>query len=226
MSAAPAGDGGVVPAADKSILTSLGEACDRALSNEAYSSPEDLDAIEAPCFASESWIDCQAPSTTGSLPVCPDTDSRAAWSARYAKIFDRHRALNGALYLGELTFAQSSLELSESVGTSHGASLLQAFLDSERPPLDFAMAPYLAAFGITSYGGTSLLDYVHQYEHAPRYELSLHGIVSTALWLNRRQVMSYDDIIGILGRLDADPRLTLGVKLRIEEVRHASKVID
>jgi hypothetical protein len=215
-----------VAGVDVPILPLLATACDAALADESYASPDDLQALESPCFDSESWIECETDASPAPFTTCPDDPARAAWSARYTKVFDRHRALNGSLLLSEITFAQAALQSSKASGIAAGTGLLQAFLDQQQPPLTFAIAPYLAAFGIDSYGGTTLLAYVTHFDHAPEYGLSLGDIVNTALWLNAGQQMTATQVYDVLDRLNGDANLTLGAKLRIEEVEYQSKKVD
>jgi hypothetical protein len=214
-----------VEKAPKPILGILAAACDAGLARNDFASPEELETFLEPCDAATRWIDCQV-DTKGAFSVCPDEPDKQAWRNRLQAGFDKRRALNGALWLDGLTFAMAALESTSGAGNGVGEQRLRAALDSAQPPLDFSIAPYLVAFNVTSYGGADLVDYAKHYDRAVHYELSIRSIVYTALWLNERKKLDANATVAILKKLIDDEKVSLGPKLYIEEVLHASKVID
>lgn len=198
------------------VLTVLGAACDEGLERDDYRSPEDFyDGVSA-CSSAMSWIVCTelAP---GRFGVCPGEDQKKAWKDRFDRLSEAQRALNGDLWLSAVSFAQKSLEATADLGVNAGRVALEAALAEARPPLDFSLALYLAAFDIQTYDGKKVTDLVRDYAAEPHYELSVRELVFTAEWLQGWNRFAADDVASLLSRLAEDPRVSLGDKLLIEE---------
>jgi V8-like Glu-specific endopeptidase len=212
-----------VNGAPKLVLDSLAAACDKGLARQDIASPEDLDAALAACYAAERWVECRTDMGPGSFGVCPSTpDAVDAWRGRFASVEQHWRALNGAHDLEAVSFALAALETSQAAGLAKGASSLQSALTQAGTPLDFGIAGYLAAFGVTIFGGTSLPDYVRGYAKVPHYEISGTSVAVTALWLNHDEALSADDARAVLVALAGDAKVDIGTKLYVEDVRYNS----
>ncbi len=68
--------------------------------------------------------------------------------------------MNGQLDLYPIAFGIAHLGGSMVVGRTAGAQSLQQAIADAQPALDFALANYLAVFGVSSYGGKNIVDYV------------------------------------------------------------------
>jgi hypothetical protein len=210
-----------VGGARKAVIDSLGVACDEGLANQAITAPEDLSAALAPCFAAERWITCNTPpgASTSSFGVCPSNPS--AWMSRFQGAFDRWHALNGDLELSMVSFAPARVQ-----GTQVGTTLLQQALATTNPPLDFQVASYLAAFGITTYSGQNLVSFAASYSSYPDYGLYGSWIASTFLWLYDSGVLGGNQVISYLQGLYGDPNIDLASRLYIEESLYRSGVLN
>jgi hypothetical protein len=205
----------------KPVLDSLAAACDAALARNDYASPDDLTTALQPCVDAEQWIDCRS-DTMAPFHVCPGSEGTSAWLARFGAVVDHFRALNRQLALDEASFAPASLSPSMAAGQSAGARTLTQLVLVATPPLDFELAAYLAAFGILSYEGTSLVDYVRGYTKAADYAFFGRDIVSAAVWLNHADALSGSDTETLLQTLDSDKTIDVGTKLYIERVLYNS----
>jgi hypothetical protein len=210
------------------VIDLLGAACDAALAVDSYASPDDLTAALAPCYEGESWINCanaDGTTTTGSSPsVCP-TDP-GAWQDRFANAFARIHALNGALSLDLVSSAPASLETTSTAAMTTGATLLQSALDAAQPPLDFSIASYLAAYGISAYAGVDVAAFTKNYAAYPDYGLYGVAITDTILWLSTNNLLDPVTALSLLDALANDPNVVLGAKLYIEDVRYHSGAIQ
>jgi hypothetical protein len=211
-----------VEGAEREVLTILGEACDRGLARGDYTSPEDFSDGVSACSAAMRWISCTPSTSTSSWGVCPDEAAKTAWRERYQQLSFRQQELNGKLWLDAVSFAQKGLESTEEQGVSVGREGLSQALDSARPPLDLALARYLAAFEIKTYDGKKTLDFLRAYAEIPHYALSVPDIVFTAIWLNRQKALGGPEIEALLAGLVEDTSIDLGSKLLIEEVQYNS----
>jgi hypothetical protein len=213
-----------VNATSRPVLTSLGVACDGALSRQNYLSPDDLERGLAPCTQAELWIECRADTKPGGFGVCPDDAD--GWLQRYQGVYDRWRALNGHLSLDMVSFGPAALTASESQGVSTGGLKLVAALSAADAPLDFTVAAYLAAFNIDAYAATAIADFVHGYGKVPGYALQATDIASAALWLNHNDKLTGPDAISFLKSLIGDDRVDVGSKLYIEDVLYRSGALE
>jgi V8-like Glu-specific endopeptidase len=213
-----------VGSAVKQVIDSLATACDAGLARQDIASPDDLDQALAACYAAENWIDCNVDRDPSGFSVCP-TDV-TPWHTRFQGIYDHWRALNGHLDLGPITFSMSQLENSKATGNSAAESNLQAALADARPALDFPIAVYLAVFGVTTFDGANVADFVRNYSKQPHYELSASTIAVASLWLNQGQLLDGDAVRSLLAALAADAKVDIGAKLYIEEIQYNSKIID
>src|SRR5439155_12930252 len=156
----------------------------------------------------------------------PSDADKGLWSARFQGVVDHWRALNGSLELEAITFAQAALATSAAEGQQIAADKLQVALAAAQPPLDFGLARYLAAFGVDTYGGTRMVDFVRGYAKVPHYELNTFNIVLTALWLNKAGTLPGPDTVNILSQLAQDEKVSLGQRLYVAEIQSNSKLID
>jgi hypothetical protein len=210
---------GGVPTA---VLTTLGTACDAALAQTSFDSPDDMTVAFAPCYASELWIECRSDAGSA-FPTCPsDAD---AWAARYQSMFNRWLALNGELDLSSVSFAPATLQASRAAGLLVGATTLMAGLQQAGAPLDFQVANYLAAFNVLSYGSQAIVKYDQGYASTPDYGLFGTNIASAAVWLFDNMALNRDDTIALLQSLWNDGNVDLGAKLYIEDVLYQSGVL-
>lgn len=213
-----------VDGVSKPVLTSLGAACDAALAVQDYASVDDLAAGLMPCTDAELWIQCNSFPTQPSYAVCPPDPSD--WSTRYQSIFNRYLALNGLLSLNEVSFAPAALATTNTAAISQGASTLQQALLVAQAPIDFNVSNYLAAFGVTSYAGQNLVDYVQNYASVPDYPLQATSIASTALWLLSDGAMDRSTVLSLLQTLASDPSVDVGTKLYIEDIQYQAGVLQ
>jgi hypothetical protein len=211
-----------VAGAPESVLSLLGAACDAALARTDFVSPDDLTSAEQPCYDAMAWIECRVDESPRAYPtVCPTADF-VAWTARFQKMNDLSVAMNGNTYLYPLFTGLASLAPTKSQGASRAQGAVLAALGAASQPLDFAVANYLAAVGATQYGGVNLVDYVKGYASKPDYYLFGTSIASSALWLADNGQMSADDATVLLEALHADPDVSVGTKLYVEEVLYES----
>ncbi|MDB4974969.1 MAG: hypothetical protein JWN48_3310 [Myxococcaceae bacterium] len=203
------------------VLTLLGDACDAALTQDGFTSPEELSSVLTPCSDAQSWIECRREDIdSSSATVCPaDQAARDAWAHRYQQMNDRSVALTGELDLSSISFGMAALASSDGAGDGLAASSLRAALDTVKPLRDFNLAPYQAAFNIETGPTTSL---IRNYHSVPHYELYGTEIASAALWLNNQGALSRKDTDGLLVRLLDDPNIGLGTKLFVQDVRYNS----
>jgi hypothetical protein len=210
-----------VAGTQRPVLDSLAAACDAGLARNDYASPDDLSNALRPCIEAEQWIDCRVDAMTP-FRVCPDSAGLGAWGARFSTVVDRWRALNGRLALDEASFARAFLSPSMTAGRREGGNGLSQLLQAAKPPLDFELSAYLAAFGILSYGATNIADYVRGYASTADYPLFGRDIVTAVLWLNQANALSGPDAISLLQTLDADATIDVGTKLLIEQTLYRS----
>jgi hypothetical protein len=104
--------------------------------------------------------------------------------------------------------------------------MLQNTLAAANPPLDYAIAEYLAAFGILSYQGTNLVSFVRGYAKVPGYGLQGIEIANTALWLVSNGAMSRLDALSLLQSLASDPNVDEAAKLDVEDIRYQAGALD
>jgi hypothetical protein len=213
-----------VQGAQKAVLASLGTACDTGLARADYSSPEDLGSALTPCTDAELWIECRTDAPAGGFGVCPS--DWALWQQRYQGVYDHWRALNGEVSLHVVSFAQAALASSMSAGMLQGSLGLQGALAAAHPSLDFAIANYLAAFGIDQYAGRRIVDFLKAYSSFPDYPLSATNIASTALWLNHGGLLSRTDTLSLLQALASNDNVDVATKLYIEDSLYRSKTLD
>jgi hypothetical protein len=201
-----------------SAIPILGEACDAALARTDFTSPDDLDSALTPCYQAETWIDCRIP--TSIVPygiVCPAPTDQSTWTSRYQSVNQLWLGMNGQPDYYAASFAIAALQPSWDDGVSAGAESLRQVLDATSPVLDFHVAEYLAAFAIESYGGTQIATYVSNYKQVPHYELQATNIAYAAGWRYDNGSMSKAQLQSFLQQLFADPNISVGTRLAIEE---------
>jgi S1-C subfamily serine protease len=207
----------------KPVIASLEIACEAALTQTSYSSPEDLDNILAPCTAGISWINCQSSDTS----LCPSsaTDTQQ-WSTLYSQVFNELQALNQQLDLDMVTSGPAGLQTTGALAQSVARQDLSQALAAAQPPLDFTIAAYCAQYGVNSYNGQTIVSYLRSYAAVPDYGLQGTNIVLTAIALNKANTISGTETIALLQNLSADDHIELGTKLYIEQILFNSNVID
>ena len=99
-------------------------------------------------------------------------------------------------------------------------------LNAAKTPLDFYVANDLAAFGVTSYAGESLVAFLEGYAKVPGYALSGSQIASAMVWLNDDMLVSEPEIVSFLEGLQNDSQIDLGTKLYIEENLYEAMAIE
>ena len=201
-----------------SAIPILGEACDAALARTDFTSPDDLDSALTPCYQAETWIDCRSP--TNIVPygtVCPAPTDQAAWASRYQSMNQIWLGMNGQPEYYAVSFAIAKLQPTWNAGVSAGAESLQQVLAAANPVLDYHLALYLAAFAIESYGGTQIATYVSNYKQVPHYELQATNIAYAAGWRYDNGNMTKAQLQSFLQQLFADPNISVGARLAIEE---------
>jgi hypothetical protein len=124
--------------------------------------------------------------------------------------------MNGQPDYSIVSFGIAQLQPSWDAGVSAGAQSLQQVLAVANPVLDYSLALYLAAFAIDSYGGTQIATYVSNYKQVPHYELQATYIAYTAGWLYDDRSMTEAQLQSFLQQLFADPNISLGSRLAIE----------
>jgi V8-like Glu-specific endopeptidase len=212
-----------VNGATQPVIASLGIACDEALQQTVYASPEDLDNILSPCSAGLSWINCQG----GDPDLCPSTPTDVqAWQSRYSQVFDELQVLNAQLDLDMVTTGPAGLQSTQAAAQSVALRDLQQALSAAQPPLDFTIAATCAQNGLDPCEGTDLVDYLRSYPSVPDYGLQGTNIVQTAMYLYSSSKISGTETLTLLQTLASDGHIELGTKLYIEQIQYASGVID
>jgi hypothetical protein len=209
-------------------LSLLGQACDAGLARQNFESPDDMWTALSPCYAAERWIDCRANSTTGTLNVgyvCPNANDNAAWANRYQSANQVSIAMNGQPDYYSISSCVAALQSSWNLGVQAGAASLQQVLDDVKPVLDWPVVYYLTVFGISSYNGTDIKNYVVNYEQQLHYELQAVNIGYAASWLWSNNFMSKADMSALVKQLMNDPNVSVGAKLTLEEYLYDRQVL-
>jgi Trypsin-like peptidase domain len=207
-----------------SVLSVLAQACDAALGRTDFVSIDDLQAAQAPCFDAMNWLECRTDlpqSSPGS--VCADA---ASWAARFQRVSDTARALNGQVSLNAVSFVIAGLSSTRDAGKAAGGASLSAALAEAQTPLDLLLTPYLAAFGIERYAGVSVATYVRGYRQVAHYELAASNLANAAGWLYDNGAFTKAELEQMLSDLGNDPNVSLGSKLLVEELRYNFGFLD
>ncbi|MDB4985905.1 MAG: V8-like Glu-specific endopeptidase [Myxococcaceae bacterium] len=203
-----------------SLLGLHGDACDKNLARDDYTSLEELEAGVWPCFAALDFIECRTDVGEDAQPApkgCP-RDQRSAWLARLGAVSAKERKFNGSLDLSAISFSVEALADTQSDAERQGRDNILAALDEAKPTIDFEVASYLAAYGVASYGNLSVVDLFLNYDKVPFYERYAWQIAASALWLYAADLMSREDALHIAKHLYRDDKASVGTKLRIEEM--------
>jgi len=196
----------------------LGEACDAALVRTDFTSPGDLSTALMPCYQAETWIDCRSPTNLAPYgTVCPGPTDHASWVSRFQAVNQLWLGMNGQPDYSIVSFGIAELQPSWDAGVSAGAQSLQQVLDATSPVLDFELAEYLAAFAIESYDGTQIATYVSNYKQVPHYELQATYIAYAAGGRYNNGNMTKAELQSFLQQLLADPNISVGARLAIED---------
>jgi V8-like Glu-specific endopeptidase len=209
-------DAVIIDGKSRPAVDVLADACDAGLARHDYVSPEDFFAGVTACSDAMSWIDCTA--VAPSFGVCPADPQ--AWRNRFHALDAASRALNGQLWIDAVSYGPQILEKDKAAGQAAGAAALAVALAEADAPFSWDIAPYLATYGIFSYGGSVLVDRVRGYAQDPDYPLDATSIVSTALILANADELTLDELGSILEQLADDPAVGYGDLLAIEDVRY------
>jgi hypothetical protein len=210
-----------------SVLSALGTACDAGLAVTDYATPDDLTAALQPCYDAMSWIECRTDEPPSSLgTVCPSSAEVARWTERFQGVNGATVALNGQVDFDAVSYAIAELAPDVDAGYAAGATSLLAALDSVKYPLDAYAAQYLAAFGVDSYGGTSLVTYVEGYAKIPEYDRQAGDLAYAIVSLEEDTLLPSDEAASLLSALASDPTVDVGDKLYIESLQYQLGEID
>jgi hypothetical protein len=205
------------------VLSLLASACDAALARTDFSSPDDLSAALDPCESATLWIECRSDATPPPYGVvCPSGADAPAWATRYQAVNRLWVAMNGDTDLYPVSFGIAALGATKESGRADAAQSLQAALASAQQVLDFGTMNYLAAFEIKSYAGTGTVDWLAHYTERPRYQMFATNIVSAYLWFRSYGDVTVTDTRAVLDGLAADPDVSVGAKLYIDEIKYNS----
>lgn len=207
-----------------SVLSVLAQACDSALDRSDFVSLDEMDTAQAPCYDAMSWLECRTDLRQPSpLRVCREA---AAWRARFQRLSEAARALNGQVSLNAVSFAIAHLAATEAEGRTDGRGSLSVALSEAHTPLDLHLTPYLAAFGIATYAEMSVAAYVRGYRQVSHYELAASNLANAAAWLYDRGEFTKAELRQMLQDLANDASVSVGSKLLIEELRYEFRVLD
>lgn len=205
-----------------SLVSLLADACDKGLASEDYSSLEELQSKFMPCFRALDFIECRSDAQDESSPKqCPE-EERDAWRARLEAVNTKQHDFNGSLELSAISYSMEALANSSTEGERIGRENLLAALDETKPPFDFQLAYYLTAYGIESYENESTRDFILKYTEVPFYERYAWEISVSALWLYGADLIDRDQTLKIVKSLYKNENVSLGARLRIEEVLYTS----
>jgi V8-like Glu-specific endopeptidase len=209
-------DGASVP-----LISLLGEACDEGLTPDDYDSLEALQSALQPCFTTLDFIECRSDADDDSAAkLCPE--EREPWRARLQAVTTKQRAFNGSLELSAISYSMEALADSTHDGERMARDNIVTLLDEAKPPFDFSLAYYLSAYGIESYDSQRTRDFIVGYAKVPFYERSAWEIALSALWLYSADLLERDQTLKIVKALYKSDKVSLGAKLRIEEVLYNS----
>ncbi|MDB4975930.1 MAG: V8-like Glu-specific endopeptidase [Myxococcaceae bacterium] len=206
------------------LLELLATACDQSLGRQDYESLEELQEALAYCFSALSFIECRSDvgeSNQTKPRECPESE-RAAWRARMQLAAFKQLQFNGSLDLSAISFSVEALASTQLEGEQLARSNILTALDASKLPLDFSVASYLAAYGVESYDGVSTRDWLLDYARVPFYERHAWDIAISALWLYAADLLERAEALKIARELYRNDKVSLGAKLRIEEVLYTS----
>ncbi|HEX5655783.1 MAG TPA: trypsin-like peptidase domain-containing protein [Polyangiales bacterium] len=207
-----------------SLAWLMGTDCDEALARDDFDSVEELQSALSPCFKALSFLECRTDvyEQTRSRPrECP-TDERATWQRRLQAAFDKQLLLNGSLDLSAVSFSLEPLADTQAAAEQTARTNLLATLDRVEPRLDFSIASYLIAYNVFTYDNQDLRDVILGYAKAPFYERNAWEITTSAFWLYAADRLSREQTLTIAKDLYRDGKVTLGARLRIEDLLYGS----
>ncbi len=214
-----------VEGVETSILTLLGDACDAGLARDDYTSLEQLQSGFAPCLTAIDFIECRRdiPEVPHAL-TCPEAELDV-WRARLETVSAKQRAFNGSLDLFPISIAIEGFAEDQAAAEDEARENILAALEEAQPPLDFSLASYLAGYDIESYDGQNTRDWIVNYRQLPYYERSAWDITLGALWLYDAEALDAKRALAIAKQLYKSDKVSLGDKLRIEEVLYNSDAL-
>lgn len=201
------------------LVSLLADACDKGLASEDFSSLEELQSTFIPCFRALDFIECRSDAEEEApAKQCPEEEERDAWRSRLEAVNAKQRDFNGSLELSAISYSMEALADSSTEGERIGRDNLLAALEETKPAFDFQLAYYLTAYGIESYGDESTRDFILSYSKAPFYERYAWEISVSALWLYTADLLDREQTLKIIKSLYKDDNVSLGARLRIEEL--------
>lgn len=213
LSDATTADGTKLP-----VVDSLGLACDRALENHSFSSPDDLENQIAPCSAARRWLNCKNLSDGAGYKVCPMSEKANKWHDRFVAAAEKVRLFNGYSFYSWLV-TPVLLEHSNGEATHTENTLLLNYTGSANPPLDHELAYYLleGADGRTKYQGIDVADFIINYRNHAQYEFQYSWIIYGHGLLYQEHIITRAEFGHAINAMFGDDRLDLGSKLSLEE---------
>ncbi len=209
-----------------SLAWLLGSDCDEGLAQEGYESLEALRSSIAPCFRAVRFLECRKDvleQAETKPKECPS--DRAQWVTRLQTVALKEAAFNGMLDLSAVSYAIEMLADSEDAAEQTGRTNMLQALDAAKPKLDFGIGQWLASYGVASWNGQSVVELVRQYEKQPFYERSGYEIASAAFWFYAHNLLPKEETLQIARALHRDGSVSLGAKLRIEELLYNAGVL-
>ncbi len=207
------------------LLELFAQACDAGLAREDYTSLEALSSGLRPCLTAVDFIECRGDSESDSLIATTCPDDIEAWKARLEQVVQRQLDFNGSLDLSPVSFSFEALADSEEAGKAEAQRAIHEALDKALPVYDFTLAPYLSAFGILEYDGQSTIDLILNYRRFPYYERFAWEIALSALWLYSNDELDSKTALRLTKELYRNGKISLGAKLRIEEILYNSDAL-
>lgn len=204
------------------LLELFAQACDEGLARDDYTSLEALSSGLRPCRVAVDFIDCRGDAESDSLiaTTCPDDVS--TWMERLERVVQRQLDFNGSLDLSPVSFSLEALAESEEQGKAEAQRAINEALEQAQPVYDFALAPFLSAFGILEYDGQSTIGLIRDYRSFPHYERFAWEIALSALWLYSNDELDREAALRVTKELYRNDKVSLGAKLRIEEILYNS----
>lgn len=215
-----------VAGVDTPLLALLGDACDEGLARDDYTSLEQLQSGFTPCLAAIDFIECRrdVPEPPHALS-CPEAAVLDVWRTRLETVTRKQRAFNGSVDLFPISIAIEGFAEDQAAAEHAARTNILAALGETQPPLDFSLASYLAGYGIEDYDRQSTREWIVKYSQVPHYERSAWDITLGALWLYDAGALDAKRALGIARQLYENDQVSLGDKLRIEEVLYNSDAL-
>ncbi|MET0283468.1 MAG: serine protease [Polyangiales bacterium] len=207
-----------------SLAWLLGTDCDEALAYDDYESYEAFQGAISSCFAALEFIECRTDllsQNKENAKECPRGEL-AVWSKRLQTAMDKQQRFNGSLDLTAISYSMEGLSDTVAAGEQAARTNLLATLDRFKPRLDFTIGSYLAAYAVESYDNQSVRELFLNYRTVPFYERYAFQIATAMFWLHGENQLTRAQALGAVKALYRDSKVSIGAKLRIEDLLHAS----